>query len=61
MAGNAVTFGQSVQVEVIRAFPQANKLKKSVVCKFCKNKRFWLIRCEYCGRTEQKLSLEETV
>lgn len=60
MAGSNLALGQSVSVEVIRASPKIVRLKKSVICKFCKNKRFWLIRCEYCGRTEQKISLEET-
>lgn len=56
MAGNHATFRQFVQVEVVRASPKVNRLKESVICEFCKNKRFWLIRCEYCGRTEQKIS-----
>jgi len=58
------TFRQEVQVEVIRASPLVGKhdyLKKAIVCRFCGNGRRWLIRCEYCGRTEQKISLEETL
>ena len=61
MADTKAVFKQSLGVEVIRASPllKGDYLKKHVVCKFCGNKRKWLIRCESCGRTEQKISLEE--
>lgn len=49
-------FQQAVSVQVIRASPlPKGYLKDPVLCKFCGNKRYWLIRCESCGRTEQEL------
>lgn len=60
-AGSKATFKQAVHVEVVRASPLVGKhdyLKKPVKCDFCGNDRRWLIRCEYCGRTEQRISLE---
>lgn len=62
MAGSRATFKQFTSVEVIRAsslVSSNDRLKVPVECTFCHNKRFWLIRCESCGRTEQKISLED--
>jgi len=61
MAGSKSNFRQQLGVQVVRASPlvKGDFLKQAIFCKFCGNKRLWLIRCESCGRTEQKISLEE--
>lgn len=61
MAGSGMQLQQSIGVQVVRASPLVNGdfLKKPIICKFCKNKRLWLIRCESCGSTEERICLEE--
>lgn len=56
---NKTNFKQIVECEIIRASPLIEKLKNPVICEFCKNKRFCVIRCESCGHTEQKVLLKE--
>lgn len=51
-----MNLGQSVSVELIK---ETHKIvnaysERAITCEKCGNKRFWLVRCEYCGNTEQK-------
>jgi hypothetical protein len=61
MGISQTNFKQNVQVEVVRASSNISTeeyLKKPVVCQICKNYRFWLVRCEYCGFYEEILGEE---
>lgn len=44
------SFQQVATVQVIRAL-----LKEPIVCEFCGNKRYQVVKCESCDRTEQIL------
>lgn len=55
---NAFPLKQFVSVQVVKknkASKKADKLKEPVICVKCGNKRFWVIRCEYCGYEDQCL------
>lgn len=48
-----VGFNQTINVDVIRK--NSDYLQNPTTCIYCGNKRYWVVRCETCGHTEQKI------